>query len=258
MNKVVLAVGAHPDDIEFACAGTLLQLRKKGWEIHMWNLANGSAGSKSLPAGEIAAQRWQEAQDSARILGAKMHPPLFSDLGIFYDAPSLARVSSVVRAVNPAIILTHPPSDYMEDHENTCRLMVTAAIAKGIPNYQVVPSLNSNDDQIAIYHTPPLGCQTSLNQQVWPSLFVDIESVIREKVRMLMAHESQMTWLEQTQSMASLEEVLLKEAKALGAMSGSFGFAEAFIPHQKRGYSEENFAPLEEALKEEIVIRPGS
>jgi len=41
-------------------------------------------------------------------------------------------------------------------------------------------------------------------------------------------------------------------------MSGSFGFAEAFIPHQKRGYSEENFAPLEEALKEEIVIRPGS
>ena len=77
MNKVVLAVGAHPDDIEFSSAGTLLQLREKGWEIHMWNLANGNAGSKSRPAAEIADQRWQEAQNSARIVGAIMHPPLF-------------------------------------------------------------------------------------------------------------------------------------------------------------------------------------
>lgn len=258
MNKVVLAVGAHPDDIEFACAGTLLQLKDRGWEIHLWNLANGSAGSKSLPADKISAKRWQEAQSSARILGATMHPPLFSDLGIFYDAPSLAQVSSVVRAINPTIILTHPPSDYMEDHENTCRLVVTAAMAKGIPNFPVVPSESAHDDQIAIYHTPPLGCRTGLNQPVRPSLFVDIESVVPSKIRMLLAHESQMTWLEQTQSMASLEEVLLKEAKALGAMSGSFSLAEAFIPHQKRGYSEENFAPLEDALQDGVVIRPGS
>lgn len=246
-------MGAHPDDIEFCSAGTLLQLREKGWEIHMWNLANGSAGSKSRSAEKIASQRWQEAQNSARILGATIHPPLFSDLGIFYDAPSLARVSSVVRAVNPAMILTHAPSDYMEDHQNTCRLMVTAALAKGLPNYPVVPSVEANDDPIAIYHTPPIGCRTGLNEPVRPSLFVDIEAVIPDKIRMLMAHESQVTWLAKTQSMSSLEEVLLKEAKILGVMSGAFSFAEAFLPHQKRGYSEENFTPLEDALQDELI-----
>ena len=112
-QKTVLAVGAHPDDIEFLYSGTLLLLQKQGWSIHMWNLANGSAGSKTLSAEAIVAKRWEEARASARISGATMHPPLFQDLGIFYDAPSLARVSSVVRAIDPSIILTHPPSDYM-------------------------------------------------------------------------------------------------------------------------------------------------
>lgn len=248
MNQTILAVGAHPDDIEFCFAGTLLLLKEKGWKIHMWNLANGSAGSKSLPAEAIAQKRWEEAQASAQILGATMHPPLFSDLNIFYDAKSLAQVSSVVRSVNPSIILTHPPSDYMEDHENTCRLLVTAAIAKGIPNYPVIPPCESNDDPVALYHAPPLRCRTGMNEEVFPTLFVNIESVLDPKIRMLMAHESQMAWLQETQKMIGLEETLLQEAKDLGKRSGKFAYAEAFTPHHKRGFCPGDFTPLEDAL----------
>ena len=255
-QKTVLAVGAHPDDIEFLFSGTLLLLRSQGWEIHMWNLANGSAGSKALSAEAIAAIRWEEAQSSARILGATMHPPIFEDLGIFYDAPSLARVSSLVRAVNPSIILTHPPSDYMEDHENTCRLMVTAAMANGIPNYLVDPPCEANDGPVALYHAPPLGCRTSLNEPVSPTLFVDIGSVVEEKVQMLMAHESQVDWLRQTQAMSSLEEVVLTESRNIGTLSGLFRFAEAFTPHDNRGYCPGNFKPLEEALGTNAIFRP--
>jgi len=248
MNPTVLAVGAHPDDIEFYCAGTLLLLKEKGWNIHMWNLANGSAGSKSLTAGAIAKKRWEEARASAQILGATMHAPLFSDLSIFYDAESLAQVSSVVRSINPSIILTHHPSDYMEDHENTCRLLVTAAMAKGIPNHPVSPPCEAKDDPVALYHAPPMGCRTGMNAEVFPSLFVNIESVLNTKIRMLMAHESQMGWLQQTQNMTGLEESLLQEARDLGNMSGKFPFAEAFTPHHKRGYCPADFTPLEDAL----------
>jgi LmbE family N-acetylglucosaminyl deacetylase len=248
IKKTVLAVGAHPDDIEFLYSGTLLLLKQKGWDIHMWNLANGSAGSKTLGPEAIAAKRWEEALASARIVGATMHPPLFQDLGIFYDAPSLARVSSIVREIDPSIILTHPPSDYMEDHENTCRLLVTAAIAKGIPNFAVEPACQAKDGPVAVYHAPPLGCRTGLNEPVIPTLFVNIESVVQDKVRMLLAHESQMDWLRQTQTMTSLEEVVLAESRAVGTLSGAFPCAEAFTPHDHRGYCPEDFKPLEEAL----------
>jgi len=255
-QKTVLAVGAHPDDIEFLYSGTLLLLKKQGWAIHMWNLSNGNAGSKTLSAEAIAAKRWEEARSSARIPGATMHPPLFQDLGIFYDAPSLARVSSVVRAIDPSIILTHPPSDYMEDHENTCRLVVTAAIAKGIPNYPVDPPCEAKDGPVALYHAPPLGCRTGLNEPVVPTLFVDIGSVVEEKVRMLLAHESQMEWLRQTQTMTSLEDVVLAESRNVGKLSGVFQCAEAFTPHDHRGYCPENFKPLEEALGANAFYKP--
>lgn len=255
-NKRVLAVGAHPDDIEFLYSGTLLLLKKNGWEIHMWNLANGSAGSKTLGPEAIAAKRWEEAQASARILGASIHPPLFSDLGIFYDAKSLARVASVVREIDPAIILTHPPSDYMEDHENTCRLVVTAGMAKGIPNFLVAPPCEAKASPVALYHVPPMGCKTGLNESVFPSLFVNIGSVIPQKVQMLLTHDSQISWLRQTQTMQHLEDVILAESKAMGKLSGVFDCAEAFTPHQKRGYCPETFHPLEEALGGDVFVVP--
>jgi LmbE family N-acetylglucosaminyl deacetylase len=254
-RKTVLAVGAHPDDIEFLYSGTLLLLKQKGWDIHMWNLANGSAGSKTLGPEAIAAKRWEEACASARILGATMHPPLFQDLGIFYDAPSLARISSLVREIDPSIILTHPPSDYMVDHENTCRLLVTAAIAKGIPNFAVDPAREAKHGPVALYHAPPLGCRTGLNEPVFPPLFVNIGSVVQDKVRMLLAHESQIDWLRQTQTMTSLEEVVLAESRAVGKLSGVFPSAEAFTPHDKRGYCPEDFKPLEEALGGDVYCK---
>ena len=256
MQKTVLAIGAHPDDIEFLYSGTLLLLKQRGWAIHMWNLADGNAGSKTLSSRVIAAKRWEESLASSRILGATLHPPIFKDLGIFYDAPSLALVSSVVRAIDPSIILTHPPSDYMADHENTCRLVVTAAIAKGIPNYPVAPPHEAKDGPVALYHAPPLGCRTGLNEPVIPTLFVDIGSVLQDKVRMLLAHESQMEWLRQTQTMTSLEDVVLTESRNVGKLSGVFQCAEAYTPHDNRGYCPGNFKPMEEALGANAFCKP--
>ena len=101
-KPVVLAAVAHPDDIEFMMAGTLLLLQQAGAEIHLWNLANGCYGSVRHRKQEIIRLRAAEARAAARLAGATIHPALFDDLGIFYDAVSLARVAAVVhRASQP-------------------------------------------------------------------------------------------------------------------------------------------------------------
>ena len=92
---IALAAAAHPDDIEFMMAGTLLRPKDAGCEIHLWNPANGCCGSNTLSPGETADRRWKEAQASAATAGGAPHPPLFNDLEIFYDKPSIAKVAAV-------------------------------------------------------------------------------------------------------------------------------------------------------------------
>ena len=71
---IALAAAAHPDDIEFMMAGTLLRLKDAGCRIHLWNLANGCCGSNTLSREEAAAARWAEAQASAKLAGgSKQH-----------------------------------------------------------------------------------------------------------------------------------------------------------------------------------------
>ena len=150
-RRIAIAIAAHPDDIEFMMAGTLLLLREAGWEIHCLNISSGNCGSVSLSAGEIEAKRLAEARDAATIIGAVFHPPFSRDLEILYDLRHLRRLASIVREVNPAIVLTHSPEDYMEDHTNTSRLAVTAAFSRGMPNFEVSPARPPVGGEVAVY-----------------------------------------------------------------------------------------------------------
>ena len=121
-------------------AGTLLLLGNAGWDVHCLNLSTGNLGSLTMTTAETARVRRREAQAAARLLKAHWHPPMCQDLQIFYDDRTLRRLCAVVRLVQPAVILTHSPQDYMEDHMNTARLAVTAAFARGVPGYRTIPS----------------------------------------------------------------------------------------------------------------------
>ena len=74
--KTAIAVAAHPDDIEFVMAGTLLRLKDAGWEIHYLNISNGNCGSQKLDSEETAKVRLTEAREASRIMGAIFHEPL--------------------------------------------------------------------------------------------------------------------------------------------------------------------------------------
>ena len=138
-HLIALAMAAHPDDIEFMMSGTLLLLKQAGAEIHICNLANGCYGSQVYGKEEAARVRALEAQEAARVAGAVWHPSLFDDVGLYYDAASLAKVSAVIREIRPDILLTLSRYDYMEDHEYASRLASSAAFNRCLPSYVTDP-----------------------------------------------------------------------------------------------------------------------
>jgi LmbE family N-acetylglucosaminyl deacetylase len=121
----VLALFAHPDDIEFVAAGTLALLKQQGWDIHLMNLADGCCGSTTTSRQETARIRLEEAKRAAAHLQATHYDPIFHDLEVQYTQDALIHLVGIVRRVKPRIVLTHAPVDYMEDHMQTCRLAVT-------------------------------------------------------------------------------------------------------------------------------------
>ena len=252
MAKRAFAVVAHPDDIEFMMAGTLILLRDAGYDIHYMTVADGSCGSMQHDAPAAAAIRRQEAMAAAALVGAVYHPSICPDMGIFYDQPTLRRLAAVMRTVAPTILLTHPPADYMEDHMNTCRLALSAAFARGMPNYGTEPPRPPVATPVTIYHALPYGLRDPLRRPVLPEIFVDIGSVLTLKQQMLAAHRSQKEWLDASQGIGSYLTHMVEMSAAIGALSGHFTYAEGWTRHLALGFGAEQDDPLADALGEAI------
>jgi LmbE family N-acetylglucosaminyl deacetylase len=243
-----LAIVAHPDDVEFVAAGTLLLLRGAGWRIHVLNLSGGDCGSTTTDAAETRRIRAAEGRAAAAILGAEFHESLASDLCIFYEERLLRRLAAVVRRVRPRIVLTHSPEDYMEDHMNTARLAVTAAFARGMPNFATDPPVEPCSGDVAVYHAMPHGLCDGLRRPVVPDLYVDTTTVQAVKRRALAAHASQKAWLDASQGMDSYLDAGDDMARQVGRMSGRFEFAEGWRRHLHLGFSARDEDPLAEAI----------
>ena len=246
--KIAIAIGAHPDDIEFYMAGTLVLLKQAGWDIHYFNVANGSCGSQQYNARQARAIRRGEARRAAKVLGAHWHASVCDDLEIFYDLKLLRRVAAVIREVKPNVILTHPPVDYMEDHTNTCRLVVTAAFAHAMPNFRSVPPRPTADYDVTVYHSIPHTMRDPLRRLVVPELFINTTSVQAIKRAALAEHKSQQAWLDASQGMNSFLAKADADARLVGRVSKKFKYAEGWRRHLHYGFSAEEVDPLREAL----------
>ncbi len=251
----VLAIAAHPDDIEFVMAGTLLQLAARGWDVHYFNIANGCCGSKKLNREQCAAVRLVEAQSAAALIPAKFHPPICNDLEIFYTPELHAKVAGVVRLVRPTIILTHALSDYMEDHQNAARLAVGGAFVRGMPNFVTTPAVLSYESDVAVYHAQPHGNRDPLGKLVVPSHFVDVTPHLEDKRRLLSAHASQDQWLDATQRISSYLTTMEDLNREVGQLSQRFELAEGWRQHIHLGLSSPAFDPLHAALADGAVLR---
>ena len=252
VKKRAFAVAAHPDDIEFVMAGTLIQLGRAGYELHYMNIANGCCGSNEYSATHTAELRAREALAAADSIGAEFHPSLVNDLEIFYNHETLQRLAAVMREVAPDILLIHSPIDYMEDHMNACRLALTAAFARGMPNYPTVPSRPPVENPVTVYHAQPHGNCDPLGAKVRPSLFVDVTQVMPEKTAMLACHASQQSWLDSSQGLNSYLVAMQGLMREMGEMSGRFEYAEGWRRHNPLGFGASDADPLQAALGESI------
>jgi LmbE family N-acetylglucosaminyl deacetylase len=250
----VLAIAAHPDDIEFVMAGTLLLLGGSGWKLHYLNLSTGDLGSTTTSPAKTAQVRRREARAAAQELGAVWHPPFCNDLSIFYDARTLRRLAAVIRAVAPDVILTHSPQDYMEDHMNTCRLAVSAAFVRAMPGYQTVPKTRPVQKPVTIYHANPHGLRDGLRRRVHPGAFVDTTTVHERKTSALQCHRSQDQFLDVTQGMSSYLRTMDDLSREVGALSGRFVHAEGWRRHLHWGFCRPDDDPLRAALGERYLI----
>ena len=195
--KTVLAIHAHPDDVEFQCAGTLALLAKAGHRTVIATMSPGDCGSATLPADEIAAVRRGEAAAAAKLIGAEYHCLEFRDLAIFEDQTARRRVTEFLRAIAPDLIFAPPAEDYLCDHEITHRLVRDACFAAPVPNYKT----HHWEPAPPIAHIPHLYLVDALEglgrdgKRHGVDLYVDVTEVFAIKREMLACHASQRDWL---------------------------------------------------------------
>jgi LmbE family N-acetylglucosaminyl deacetylase len=248
-----LAIAAHPDDIEFVMAGTLLQLQAVGWDLHYLNVSSGNMGSTAMSAVQTARVRRQEAQAAAKLLDAKWFAPFCDDMLVFYTERNIRRLTAVVRAVQPTVVLTHALADYMEDHMTVARLAVTAAFSRGIPNFRSIPQRMPDLTPCTIYHAMPHGQRSPLREPVLPELLIDTTSVQARKGAALACHASQKEWLDATQGQESYLTTMEEFSLRLGKQSKKFRHAEGWTRHLHYGFGAEDDDPLRDVLGTKYV-----
>ncbi|MGA2865132.1 MAG: PIG-L family deacetylase [Verrucomicrobiota bacterium] len=253
-NKVAIAIGAHPDDIEFQMAGTLLLLKRGGYTTHYLTVASGNCGSTDYNSAATRAIRNTEARAAAKILGAQFHPCLTDDLEVIYSLELLRALAAVIREVKPQIVLTHSPQDYMEDHVNTSRLAVTAAFGRGMANFRTAPARPAAKYEVTLYHAMPQGLRDSLRRRIIPGAFVSTTSVQKTKREALAAHKSQQRWLDASQGFNSYLLAMEDMSLEVGRMSKRFPHAEGWRRHLHLGFCAPEADPLGEALGRSYLV----
>ena len=248
MSRRAFSIAAHPDDIEFMMAGTLLLLREAGYETHYMTVADGSCGTCEHDVATITRIRRGEAMDAAAFAGAVYHESLVHDLAIFYEERLLARLAAIVRELAPDILLTHSAQEYMEDHSNTTRLAVTAAFARGMRNFPTDPPRPTIDAPVTVYHALPYGLRDPLRRRMVPGMYVDITGVMGRKRAMLAMHRSQKEWLDASQGIDAYLTTMEDMSREVGRMSRRCAFAEGWTRHLALGFCGPAADPLSAAL----------
>ncbi|MEX2445604.1 MAG: PIG-L deacetylase family protein [Alkalispirochaeta sp.] len=258
MDLTVLGVHSHPDDIEFVMAGTMFLLGQRGCELHYMNIANGCYGSAEYSKDEIIRIRRDESIAATKVLGATHHESIADDMGVFYTEEMIRRMAAVVREVQPDIVLTASPQDYMEDHMNACRIALGGTFVRAMSNYDSIPLQPTTEKDVTIYHAMPHGLVDGLRNRIVPDFFVNVGSVIDRKGEMLACHRSQKDWLDRTQGMGSYVDTMKEMTAQTGAISDVYRYAEGWRRHLHIGYSRTEQTPLEDVLGDLITKKRGN
>jgi LmbE family N-acetylglucosaminyl deacetylase len=159
----VLAIGAHPDDVEFGCGGMLTKYSEKGHDVFLFVASDGGLGGD-------AAIRRREQQDSALVMGVReVFWGNYRDTEVPLDRELIVRLEDVIKQTQPRMIFVNFPEDTHQDHRNLSQATLSAT--RYVPNF--------------LFYEGP----TTVN--FTPNCFTEIEKVLDKKLACLEAHRSQ-------------------------------------------------------------------
>jgi LmbE family N-acetylglucosaminyl deacetylase len=237
----ILAIHAHPDDIEIQCAGTLARLKSLGCRISIATMTPGDLGSAELPPDEIAAVRRGEAKRAADLLGADYQCLEFRDLAIVVDNDGRRKVTEALRKSMADVVITAPPVDYMSDHELTSRLVRDACFAASVPHYRT----HAWDPAPPLAHIPHLYYVDALEgidyygRTIEPGFILDISTTVELKLQMLACHASQRDWLRRQHGLDEYLDGCRRWSTKRGEQIGA-AYGEAFTQHTGHPYPHDN------------------
>jgi LmbE family N-acetylglucosaminyl deacetylase len=247
-TRRVLAIGAHPDDVELLCAGTLVLLHEAGWKVHLATMSPGDLGSATLDREATAALRRDEARRSAEMLKASYACLEARDFQIFYGDELLRRTTALLRAVDPDLVLTHSPVDYLADHEETSRLVRNACFAAPVRLYATDGDERPTGRVPHLYLCDPVELVDGAGRVVEPDFVVDVQPALAMKELMLGCHASQREWIRRQHG----EDDYVATMRRWAARRGEpFGLAAAEGFRQHRGHA----FPRTPLLQDELAGR---
>ncbi len=250
-EKVVLSIGAHPDDAEFLCAGTLALLHEKGWDVQMATMTPGDCGTVEYSRAEISRIRKAEAAKAAAMLNGSYNCLECDDIFIMYDRPTLIKTVELVRKVRPTVVITTSPSDYMVDHEMASKLAQSACFCCGVVNVET-PGAEPFEPVPYLYYMDAVDGKDKFGDAIEASMLVDITSAIEIKERMLCCHESQRNWLLAHHGtdnyVDTMKDLGHKNGKVIGC-----DYAEGFRQHLGHAYPQDNI--LKQELDSLVHVR---
>lgn len=250
----ILSIHAHPDDAEILAGGTLALLSQLGHQIFIITLSAGDCGSTLHSPDKIAAIRQSEAAESAALIGAAYRWGGFHDMAIFSDDPSRRAVTGLLREVQPDIVITASPSDYLSDHEATSQLVRDACFAASIPNYTTPANIPALGAIPHLYFMDPIEQRDRTGDPVAPDFIVDVSSTFATKRAMLARHHSQALWLRQQHGMADYLTQMEQWTRASGA-TARIALGEGFRHYRIHPYPQE---PVLQQLLSTYVATPGT
>lgn len=221
-GKSVIAVEAHPDDVELAVMGTLAKLANAGADVTICSITDGSRGGNGDPdatADQIAALRFQEATNAARVIGADFITLNAVDAYLTETLELRLQLVDILRSRKADTVFCPPPTDYQDDHTVTSTMTAQSC--------HLVPVGLVQTDTAALSWTPALYYYDSLfGLDFEPDFWVDISDTMDTKILCAQQHESQMQGLKTGPGWD-----LVDNLKALGTLRGLQSraqYAEAF------------------------------
>jgi LmbE family N-acetylglucosaminyl deacetylase len=216
----ILAIGAHPDDVELCCFGTLARCVQRGDSVVVCSVTNGNQGSWKIEPERLRLVRMAEAAKAAQVIGASYCTLDVDDMVLdASDAETRLKMTELIRSVQPDVVITHAPEDYHPDHGATEQLVFHSLVQTTLAHVKTASA--PLERPFVLYHMDKVGGGTFI-----PTEFVDISSTYGMKGEALSHHVSQIDILAKGTTV-DLLDTMEAMARFRGMQCGC-RFAEAF------------------------------